>query len=306
MKMRSLVVLSSLALGASSALAGLISDYDLVVTGDATARQHVDGKAFIGGNLHNAQHSVWGSRLDATANQGIKTLEIGGNLSGNGLTLQAGVLQLQGSNTLGAHQLVLNNGSQLQPGMVDSSGMANAVSNLSSQLSSLVGDSAGTLVPGSSHTPTNLTFQAGSGLSVFNIDGNAIFNTSDYQNGFSFNIGAGDTAVVNVSGTNIDWRNGNFTGNQSWAGQVVWNFFEAETIFFDRAFIGSIVAPNATLTHTNNIEGGVFVQSLNQFGEIHVNPFTGTLPNAVPMPSAVMMGAAGLFGVCGSRRRKVA
>jgi hypothetical protein len=59
----------------------------------------------------------------------------------------------------------------------------------------------------------------------------------------------------------------------------------------------------AAFSNGNNIEGGVFVDSLVQRGEIHLQPFDGQIP-PVPEPEtyAMLLAGLGFLGVISRRR----
>lgn len=133
-------------------------------------------------------------------------------------------------------------------------------------------------LPGQQPAPATLQ-SSGDALSVFNIDGNSLFGNKTHQIDFNA-LGSEETIVINVSGKDIN-LNTNFVGvftQDNSKQKVVWNFFEAENITFNREFHGSVLAPFAHLVNTNNIEGTVVVKSFDQRGEVHQPVFRADLP----------------------------
>ncbi len=141
---------------------------------------------------------------------------------------------------------------------------------------------------------------SGAGVAVFNVSAANVFNNSLIQQ-IELNAGSATSVVINVSGTTVNFTNGNMVGAWTSAfarSKVIWNFWEATSIFFDRNFNGAVLAPNAHLRNTTAIDGSVFVLSIQQDGEVHLPNYTGF----VPAPgSLALLGAA---GVLAARRRR--
>jgi choice-of-anchor A domain-containing protein len=169
----------------------------------------------------------------------------------------------------------------------------------------------------------NLSFNANSGrydltgnsstLNVFSLTSANL--ASFIQKGLDLIAPTGSTILINVSGPTANFtqyqmfRNGNSQGVDT---KVLWNFTDATSISMDGfSFRGSILAPNAVLTHNNgNIEGTAIVGSVAAGnGEFHRYLFTGDLPPpatppAVPAPAGlVLVGIGALCGVGFIRRR---
>jgi choice-of-anchor A domain-containing protein len=116
-----------------------------------------------------------------------------------------------------------------------------------------------------------------------------------------------NTVILNTDDKNLSLT-ANFNQAQSLGGKLIWNFVGAENVSVNRTFGGQVLATGATFSNLGgaNVEGGVFAANLFQRGEIHLQPFSGSLPvTAVPEPEGYAMLGLGL-GLIGlvSRRRK--
>jgi choice-of-anchor A domain-containing protein len=121
---------------------------------------------------------------------------------------------------------------------------------------------------------------------------------------FSFNLNGASTMIFN---TDVDSAaiSANFLGGsaQGIGGKTIWNFYGADTLDIGAQFGGSILALGATLTNTQNIEGGVFVNKLVQNGEIHLAPFDGVLPVPEPETYGMLLAGLALVGMAARRRQ---
>ncbi|MFM9958362.1 MAG: collagen-binding domain-containing protein [Phycisphaerales bacterium] len=298
-----LFVLAGLCACSLSASAGVLNDYNLIVLQNLDSNSEVEGRAFVGGNIVGGDSSNYGTMLaPAAAFSNVDVLTVVGNISsGNPLQLQVGDLRLGGAlsriiNFNGVGGNLVNDpgvGSML-------AGVAGAMTGASSAMLALTADSTASL-PGPQPGP--LVFNCtpgGDGVAVFNLSGSQVFSNNLVQQ-IDLNLNGSNAVVINVSGTNINFNQGNMVGawNTLFArANVVWNFFEATDILFDRAMNGAVLAPLAHVRNNTVIEGSTFVKSFFQRGEVHLPGYTGF----VPTPGAVtLLGAAGLAAL---RRRR--
>jgi len=92
-----------------------------------------------------------------------------------------------------------------------------------------------------------------------------------------------------VGGEVINWNAasnliGNFT-SADWRGNIVWNFYEATTVNLgSHNMMGQVLAPYATVSSSNNIDGSVYAKALDSNGEIHFPGYDGNI-KLVPEPS---------------------
>ena len=150
-----------------------------------------------------------------------------------------------------------------------------------------------------------------SGVAVFNLDNTtsaSVFSAGE----FSFAANGASTIIINSSVSSAV-IGANFLGGQaqSLGSSILWNFYNATSLTINNQFGGSILATHASLTNNQNIEGGVFVNSLTQNGELHLQSFTGNLSAVapVPEPEEYLLMVAGLIvvvGVAALRRRRLA
>lgn len=166
----------------------------------------------------------------------------------------------------------------------------------------------------------NADSSVGIGLVVFNIDASELFgNNLVQQYNLVLNNQSPSAVVINVAGEVIsDATMGNPVGgfNESNSDFMIWNFYQVLEINLNIQLHGSLLAPLATLSTSNNIDGSVIENDFEQNGEAHNNLFTGTItydpisvvtaptqPTAVPVPSSLLIFAAALFGFGVWRRR---
>jgi len=144
---------------------------------------------------------------------------------------------------------------------------------------------------------TTLANLAGGGLSVSGLDD-------------------GETIIVNVSGKTGSYGMNGLGGATAFAKDILWNFYEAESISVSSALIGSVLAPKAAMSgFSGSMEGSVIAKSINlNNGELHYQPFRGDLPEMpsvnppppppapVPLPAGLPLLLAALGGLALVRR----
>lgn len=157
---------------------------------------------------------------------------------------------------------------------------------------------------------------------VTNITGQMLANATDLTaNGLDSN----DTLIINVSGKNINFDSLNYGQRESFdaldisASNILYNFFEAESITFSGGIKGNILAPNANFTFLQgDLSGQVIAKSwtggwgaqANLWDGFFVPPVdippTPTTPPKVdvPEPSSVLLLLCGLLALVVIRRTR--
>jgi len=117
-------------------------------------------------------------------------------------------------------------------------------------------------------------------VAVFNLT--AIDTTVFSQSQFQFNLNGATTIILNSDETTVNISANFLNGSAQGIGaKTIWNFYKATNVTINNQFGGSILAPLAAFTNNNNIEGSVFVKTITQRGEIHLQTFTGSVPNLI-------------------------
>lgn len=274
----------------------VLQDYNVVTIGDFTTTSHVDGKVFVGGDLiANAKIGI-GEHIDS-AYTGA-SLQVAGNVKGNNAISVHGTMEVGGSNTLSTFDngnKVRVNGQEIQNsnGVTTNSDLTNTAINYKNELEQASTtfqnmDANGT-ISYSENKKTTLTVDeslSSDDFAVFNLDDmNQFFSNTANQEIEILANNISDIAgiIINVSGTTIDQAsNNNMLGTifAEFRDKILWNFYEATTISLSaNNFMGTLLAPLATVTAFGNIDGSVGAYSLITTREIHLENTTITPPS---------------------------
>jgi len=303
MQTKAVFVVTSLIAVAGHANAGLMNSHNLVVLQNFTSNSsEVEGRTWIGGNFSSPNASNYGTMLTPASNWlGVDVLSVAGNMTiGNQIQMQAGNLRRGG--TRSGNVNFNGGGSEIVDPSLPSS-VAAVVSELtltSAALQALTPDSVLNLPSPQPGPAQFIANPGGDGIAVFNINGEALFESGLVQQ-IELAANGATSIVINVAGVDINWNGGNMVGqwlNQNVRATTIWNFYQAQNINLDRNFMGAILAPFAHLTNSTAIEGSVFVESMVASGEVHLPGYTGYLP----APGTAVLALGGLLAA-GRRRR---
>lgn len=314
-----------------------LSQFNLVVLGDANSNSHVDGRSFVGGSLSgNGDFVQHPSDTPASGYAGLTVLgnaqlgsvnglgiSVGGNLTGG--NINAGTARIQGNvsnaNLNGISPAAIggtSSQSNINSGVLVGAAKTAALSAASAQATaqnfatlfnqtssylSTLADTGGTVSIQGNRATFNAV--ANHGVAVFNLSAidTALFAVGE----FDFHLNGATTIIFNSDDTNITTA-ANFLGGAAttYGKNFLWNFYNATDITLNSQFGGSLLATHAKLSNFNNIEGSVVVNTLSQRGEIHLQPFAGTIPvTPVPEPStyALLLVGLGLMAATVTRRK---
>lgn len=290
------------ALSPAATLLELTGGYDVLVEGDMSLNGvHMHGATGVGGNLALSGDITEFLNDPVTRPAG---LTVAGSiaLGADGRINNSGKLHV---GTPGANQSVNDtpgssalNDSDSGKNIFFSSGQsAGDVSSLPSGfdvagsfgvlrgLSSSLAAMSSTLSFGDYTSGQNFSFTlgSGSGLDVFNITGAQLAQVTNLN--FGHLAGFTQQLVINVDLTG--YTGGAFTQNRNGeqeANNILWNFYGADSLSLSNQFIGSILAPDLSLTHNNNdIKGTVIAESFTKNGgQVHIHDFT--TPDSTPDP----------------------
>lgn len=273
-----------------------VNGLGMVVGGDVQGITVNSGESYIGGNATSS--SLSGNAWVVGAADGVNFGNLIHAASYNNMNLNQKVLSAPTSNmntTLAAST---------------STNFGSVMTGLSSQLAALHGTS-GTSVDFSNHDST-VTFSgtAVNGVLVFDLTtlDSRIFSSTTAE--FDFNLHGASTVIFNTNDANIN-VSANFLGDtaKQLGSKLIWNFAGASSVTVGATFGGQVLVANGSFSNINgaNVEGGVFAKSLNQYGEIHLQSFTGNIPAApVPEPEtyAMLLAGLGLMGAVARRRKQ--
>ncbi|MDB6076393.1 MAG: hypothetical protein JWO82_140 [Akkermansiaceae bacterium] len=281
-----------------------LKDYSVIVSGDLSTTSDIEGRTMVGGNLKGNNSANFAIKLQNQVPSSDLTLRVAGNIeNGNSLNLNAGSIELGGTSSRSVNY---NGGGHLisNPGVNYSDTFA-ALNDASHLLSTATANSSASIPAGQ---PGPLNFNAtpnSSGLAIFNVSGALVFNNSSVQQ-LQINASTAADIVINVAGSVINWTSGNLVGlftQDYWRSHLVWNFYEATSINLGSYnLMGQVLAPNAAVTTSGNIDGSIYAKSLTTTSEVHQPNYAGAI--TVPEPTApLLIGALG--GLLILRRRRL-
>lgn len=325
--LRSAALVATLAYGfaagpvSAAALTGeqVLEQFNLVVLGNMSGGHDVEGRALIQGNLTGNSTTFFKNGNTAPSSQ-YPALMIGGNQNANSINVNNG-----GSIEVGGN--VTKNINMNGNGNAYVGGSVTGGANINTSGTKVIGQPVPVAIPtftsvmtGLSNTLKALTANATASISantgIFNASGLGNLVTFNIANGanffnsigqISFTLGSASTVIINVGGTTLNiaenWLNGVGT---SVADNIVWNFYEATSITFGTEFFGAVLAPYATVSNNNALNGSVVVKEFNQGGEVHQYQFSGDLPGSVPEPMTLGLLGISMLGLFAATRRKKA
>ncbi|MBM7067583.1 choice-of-anchor A family protein [Actibacterium sp. 188UL27-1] len=325
-----LIICAGLGQAASVDVEQILTIYNAVSSGDFNSQQEVEGRLYVGGDLTGSQiQTGFVADLPNGPNQNVVVLGNAtiGKISGRGEIVIGGDANTQieqsGGNLetfVGGSYSGLNNFNTVTSGQsgdlafeakfpqIDFAGIV----SYSAYLSGLTGEDLVFADPNQKRFDAlNNAIQSegdnwdASRVTILNVSLDQLSSGT-----FLADVDQDETVIVNVSGTAGTYGM-NASGGKSAATQILWNFYEAETLQVNSAIIGSVLAPNAFISgFGGSTEGSVLAREISLTnGELHLQPFRGDLPDqpgqvtAVPLPASLPLLLAAFGGLAVLRRR---
>lgn len=305
-----LAALSFCGLAANAQNLSALKTYSVITKNDLQQARDVEGRTLIGGNFTFGGSANFGIHMPNNTPSSDRTLIVQGNIAtGNPINLNKGSLELGGNRN---NRIINYNGGSgaglIANPSINYSAIFQTLDQASIDLRNLTANSTVSF-PSGQPGPLNFnTVSNPSNVAVFDVVGSSIFSNNLAQQ-IGLNIAPGITdIVINVGGTTINWTSGNEVGNftsSQWRANTVWNFYEATTINLGSYnFNGQLLAPFATVSSSNNIDGSVYAKNLNSNGEVHFPGYGGKFTTAViPEVSTSLLSLLGAVALLGRRRR---
>lgn len=304
--MRSQVSIALLAAAATTSVAGagILQDFNILVTRDMTATSDYEGRAFIGRDL-SGPSATFATQINGNDFNGVDTLIVGRNINvQNQINLNAGNLRIGGTR-MGGINFNGPGGHQINDPSIQTLGDAYdaILQGTSAGLSNLTANSVVAAAPMLSNRLRFTANPDSNGLAIFDLPAGTLFGNNTFES-IDLVLNGATAIVINVAGANLtttfnmvgDWTTSFVRAN------TIWNFEEAATLNVSRNFNGAILAPDAHLTNTTAIDGAVFVRDFTANGQVHKPNYTGFDPG-IPSPmSGAPLALAGVLAMARRRR----
>ncbi len=294
-----------------SAIAGVINfgaanNYNAFIFNDFNATSgDVEGRLAVGGNVDISNYSV---NIKGATQLYAETATYPALVTGGDLQFKSG--QIAGDVHVGATYIptstgTVTNGATSIGGTspIDFDSEFTNLTKLAEDLSLLTANGTAIDKWSSQYLAGAGENSLGGDLHVFNLDATDMLFT-DY---FLSDVDKGDTVLFNVAGDDIATSWGNFGGSdfslKNMSDNILFNFFEAESLEINAALYGSILAPKADISASSGvIWGQVIANSWNGNAQINDNPFTDNRVS-VPEPSSVFIWGVALAGLIINTRK---
>ena len=248
--------------------ATILQDFNTIVFNNASTQCDIEGASVIGGNFSGA---TMYNNPTASVPTGYGALTVFGNTTGNSINMNDGG-KAYVAGTKGASINFNGGGSYISsPGSSISSFSAPLIA-LSQSLSTLA--ATGTL-PTTGNNEVIKATPGANGVAVINLTAAQLAAIPSY----SINMNGASTLIFNVSGTSVT-MNANDESGTTGANNIIWNFYNATSVSLNTQIAGTVLAPTATVTNNNQIDGVLVANAWTGSGEIHDYQFTGTLPSS--------------------------
>ncbi|MDO6424813.1 choice-of-anchor A family protein [Saccharophagus degradans] len=283
----------------ATVFASPLSEYNLILLEDYNFQGgDVEGRTFIGGDLNAAGMGADFASRVPTLNI-VDSVNVVGDVTAANINVQHGNF-VHGGN-LNANVNLNGAGSVIHNPSLSISSIADELFAQSLTYSGLAANGTFNNVPNNS----SFDYLGTDPLAVFSVDAADVFAQN---NSLRLNSGNAETVIINVAGTDITVNGGvnlvdGFRQNDISFGNIIWNFFEAETINFGNlAMAGSVLAPFADITGGAVFEGSVAAESYTGGREFH--RFLFNTPNvSVPEPGPLSLLMLGIGFIALSRAR---
>jgi choice-of-anchor A domain-containing protein len=273
----------------ATTISSTLSQWNLILSGNLSGITDIQGNTYVGGNVNLSNSADFGNSDSNTATPGNVSLAVGGSFTtGNPSHVDSGNAVIGGNLT---GNINMNSGGTLSHGN-PAALPASPVSTVASASQSWAATASNSA---SSVNGNQLTFNCVSTqpVAVFNISALQLF-AQNQSIGLSL-AAATQNVIINVTGASVtELSSNNFTSAfTSLGNEVIFNFYQATTISFQGSSIyGYVIAPNAAVTDSTPIIGGLMAASLNTTSEVELagTPNYGnlTVPNGSgsPIPDA--------------------
>jgi len=257
---------------------GAAADFNVFMLGDLNqSGSDTEGRMAVGGNVSLSSYSV-GDKLDPKLYSDADILIAGGDLTFTSGRVYYGNAVYGGSANVATSGTI--DGELRQDTPIDFAAARLSLHNTANSLAALAATGTTTVQYWDGPTAQITLDGEETDLNVFFVSGTdmAAANT------FTVNAPAGSTVLVNIDGTSGQMENFGFFLNGVAREQVLYNFYEANTLTLQGVGIeGSILAPYADISFTSGvIRGHLIGQSLTGGGQSNYNPFDGCLPTEEP------------------------
>ena len=284
---------------ASLSAVELMNQYVLVTEGDVTGNSlHVHGRALVGGDINMNGfaeiNNVNADEVAMVAPSDFDELVVLGDIKSDTRVNQSGDAAVQGS----TNDKLYFNGGSLSTAFAAPENFVSTLETLSSDLASL--DS--TVLTGDGNEWWNrLTISEGGVYSMTATELTSI-------KGFTYTFGADETVIINVTGDGATFQANAEGMSKELSRNVIWNFLSDTTVSLKSSIYGTVLAMDATVDFSSDIEGSLLAQSVFANAQVHTQSFRGTLPETpetpvVPLPAGFPLILTGLGAFAFLRRR---